>query len=126
MNGSPNKDSFLFLGEDGMNEKAISIIQKYVDKNLFKPRSNWSKYYFKERSYSRWAAYEIQERIIEEILRLPTHITGREQKISIEIIKEFINEMDYYNEINSNRNSSFIFSVAKDTAKEILYLFERR
>lgn len=110
------------------NEAAVSVLQYYIDEHLFEPRSNWPKDFFRGRSYSRWAAYELQGRIIEESLRLPPHltITCREQKTPIEIIVEFISEMDYFlemSEMNGNRRSQFIFSVAKETAKEIIDLF---
>jgi len=107
------------------NEAAVSVLQYYIDEYLFEPKSNWPKDRFGGRSYSRWAAYELQGHIIEESLRLPPHltITGREQKTPIEIIEEFISEMDYFSEMNGNIRSQFIFSVAKETAKEILDLF---
>lgn len=107
------------------NEAAVSALQYYIDEFLFEPRSNWPKDYFLKRSYSRWAAYELQGRIIEESLLLPPHltITGREQKTSTEIIEEFISEMDYFSEINDNRSSQFMFSIARETARGILDLF---
>lgn len=107
------------------NEAAVSILQYYIDEHFFEPRSNWPKDYFRGRSYSRWAAYELQGRIIEESLRLPPHltITGREQKTPIEIVEEFISEMDYFSEINDNRSSQFMFSIARETARRILDLF---
>lgn len=90
-----------------MNEVAVSVIQEYIDEHLFRPSSNWPEYYIRERSYSRWAAYELKNRNLTR------------DKTPIDIIKEFINEMDQFEEINNK----FIFSVARSTAKEILYLF---
>ncbi len=104
-------------------DKAISVIQEYIDKCLFEPQTNWSKYYIWERSYSRWAAYEIQGRIIEEAFRLPVHITGREQQTPIEIIEEFINDMDNYSCFRDDKKPNPIFSIAKNAAEDILYLF---
>lgn len=106
-----------------MNESAISVIQEYIDKHLFEPGSNWPESYFDERSYSRWAAYEIQGRIYEEILRLPPHMTGREPKSPIDIILEFINDMENYSCFRDDEKPNLIFSIAKDSAKDILYLF---
>lgn len=90
-----------------MNEVAVSVIQEYIDEHLFEPASNWPKYYFQERSYSRWAAYEIKNR----------NITKNETPV--DIINDFINEMNQFEELNNK----FIFSVARDAAKQILYLF---
>lgn len=106
-----------------MNEASISVIQKYIDECLFEPRLKWPKYYFTERSYSRWAAYEIQERIIEEALRLPPHITGREPRSLVDIIKAFISEMDDLSETSDNKRFQLIFLIARDTAEDILCLF---
>ena len=90
-----------------MNEVAVSVIQEYVKNHLFGPSSNWPDYYFRERSHSRWAAYELINR----------NLTMNETPI--DILKDFINEMDQFEELNNK----FIFSVARNTAKEILYLF---
>lgn len=106
-----------------MNESAILAIQKYMDEYLIEPGSNWPKYYFNQRSYSRWAAYEVQKRIIDEALRLPPHITGREPRTPVDIIWGFISEMDNFSGISDNVHSQLIFSIAKDTAVDILYLF---
>ena len=106
-----------------MDDTAVWTIQKYIDDYLFEPRSNWPRHYLDQRSYSRWAAYEIQNRIMEEISRLPTHITGRDPVSPIDIILEFISDMDYYHGLSDNKKSNLIFSIAIDTAKNILYLF---
>jgi hypothetical protein len=104
-----------------MNEAAIYVIQKYIDVRLGLPLSSWPKYCFEERSYSRWAAYEIQERIMEEMLRLPSHITERESRSPIDVILEFMDSMDSCSE--DYKKTAFIFSIAKDTAEDILGLF---
>lgn len=106
-----------------MDETAVLTIQKYIDDYLLEPRSNGPRRYLDQRSYSRWAAYEIQNRIIDEVSRLPPHITGRDLVSPIDVILEFISDMDYYHSLSDNKQSNLIFSIAIETAKNILYLF---
>lgn len=107
-------------------EEVVLDIQKYIDQYLFEPRITWPKYEFSIRCYSRWAANEILNRIVEESMKLPQFITGREPRTSSSIIKEFIDEMDYYSELNDGKNQR-IFNIAKCTAIDInIYIFERR
>ena len=54
-----------------MNEVAICKIMSYIENNLFEPGYLWDKHIFKERSYSRWAAYEILERIMDNPFSSP-------------------------------------------------------
>jgi hypothetical protein len=103
-----------------MDETAVSEIQEYIDTYLFEPKQNWPEHCFVERSYSRWAAYFIKERIMEESLRLPAYLTGREHNTSVDIVLEFMDDMDYYLCSGSSKRSSLIFSTARRTAEDIL------
>ena len=62
---SPNKGSFSFLGEDDMNDEAITTIFRYLEEYLFEPMKNWPKDEFEKRSYARWAASEIIESLMD-------------------------------------------------------------
>lgn len=95
-----------------MNELAVSVIQEYINKYLFEPRSNWPMYEFNVRSYSRWAANEIIGRIQNDSDRSP-----------VNVISEFIREVDLYSEKTPTNQSQLIFSVAKETAIDIILLF---
>lgn len=95
-----------------MNELAVSVIQEYIDEYLFEPRSNWCKYEFNVRSYSRWAANEIIERIRNDSERSP-----------VNIISEFIREVDLCCEKTPTNQAQLIFEVAKETATDIVLLF---
>jgi len=106
-----------------MNETAISAIREYMDAYFFEPTPSWPIGNFTVRSHAQWAVNEILNRIIAEELRLPTYLTGREIISPIEIIEEFISEMDYFYEISGNDSARLIFAVARDTADEILCLF---
>lgn len=102
----------------------ISVIQKYMDECLFEPKRNWPKYEFAMRSYSRWAANYILDRIIEESMKLPFYISGLESCDLLNIIQDFIDDLDYYSEISDGNDRIFnMTSVAKDTAIDIGLLF---
>lgn len=106
-----------------MYEKTLLVIQEYIDTRLYIPLLRWPKDEFDKRCYSRWAANEILERLIDETMRLPQFITGRESKSPLDIISEFISELDYYVDISEDKRTRLIFSAAKDTATEIILLF---
>ena len=106
-----------------MYETAILAIQKYVDECLPTPLLCWPKDEFDRRSYSRWIVDEILERIIEEASRPPQFITGRESITPIDIIGELILELNYYEDISEDKRTRLIFSVAKETASDIILLF---
>ena len=93
-----------------MNEAVILILQDYITEHLFEPAANWPKYYFLERSYSRWVANEIIERI-----------KAQPSKAPIIVIEDFILELDDC--CDRNQNSKTLFSIARDAAEEIIRLF---
>lgn len=93
-----------------MNEAVILIIESYIREHLFDPASSWPKYYFKERSYSRWVANEILERVKEQKTTPP-----------IIVIEDFIRELDDCS--CGNENNKLIFSIARDAAEDMLNLF---
>ena len=102
---------------------AVSVILKYTDEHLplpTYPRSD--KLSFETRSYSRWAADEIQERIMAEELKLPYHISGTEQRVPIEIVREYIEELYTAWEATEDKKREYMYSVAMETAEEILCL----
>lgn len=107
-----------------MNEAyVIRMIQEYIEECLAIPittNEELKNIFF----YSQWAANEILNRIIDELSRLPAHITGREPRSHIEIIKEFVDEMDYYYHKCETKVNKLIYSSARTTGMEILYLFE--
>lgn len=92
-----------------MNEQAILIVKNYI-KRLKRPNSSKKILYFEQLSYSRWAADEILRCFMNQNTRSP-----------VDIIEEFISKMDMYSCVNGN--ASFMFSVAHDTAEDILDVF---
>lgn len=106
-----------------MCDRAILRVMEYIDEEL--PETN-ARYYdrdFEYRSYARWAANEIIERLIEESSRLPAHITGRMPRDALDIINEFIQDLKYCFNASDNTRSQELFYVAVDTAKRIKSMF---
>lgn len=92
-----------------MNDLAITIIQKYIA-DLEKQTHFWQKYSFKQNSYAKWAANELLE-----------CIRNRPTTSVIVTIEDFIRKMDRYSCMNLK--NSYMFSVAHDTAEDILDIF---
>lgn len=97
-----------------MDDRDVLIIEHYIHENF--PFSTTDVY----ESYSRWAADEILERVINEAMKLPAHITGVELMTSVEIVESFIDEMDYYSYIASDDAARIIFSTAREEGKLVL------
>lgn len=93
------------------NETAVRLIMNYIQDSLFEPQACWPKYYFEHRAYSRWAASEILELIMDRPLTPPD-----------EVVYEFILKMVIYSEVTESKEKRFIFSTAMDTAEDILNL----
>lgn len=95
--------------EDPMNKDAVTAIDRYISEYLFEPFWNWPPYWFEERSYSRWAANEILERV------------KNSQEPPTEVIKDFIRTLDKLSDTDGS--SRRIFMTAKEEAECILRLF---
>lgn len=95
-----------------MNEAAVLAIINYMEECLFEPKRNWPEYWFNQKSYSRWAANEILERVMDHPMMPP-----------IMVIEEFMITMDLYSCMAEDTRVSIIFSIAKDTAEDIMSLF---
>lgn len=91
------------------NEAATRLIITYIEECLFEPKASWCKHEFEKRSYSRWAANEILEGVMDHPMS-PADI----------IIEEFILKMSLYSCVAEDSKVSFIFSIARDTAEDIL------
>lgn len=91
------------------NEKEILKIIAYENECLFEPKNSWPEYLFLKRSYERWAADEI----IFQIMECPRVSAGV-------VIEEFISKMECFLCMTNNSSAHFIFTVAQNTAEEIL------
>lgn len=103
---SPNKGSFSFLGEDDMNDEAVTTIFRYLEEYLFEPMKNWPKDEFEKRSYERWAAYEI----IESLMDNPFTTADM-------VIDEFILKMICFANLAKEKKQQFILAI--DVAETI-------
>lgn len=95
-----------------MADIALVVIQEYMEECFFEPSIGWPQFEFDRRIYSRWAANEISRRIQEDPEADP-----------LDILSQFINEMDEYSEMGDDRSKQFIFVVAREMAEELALLF---
>lgn len=122
-----NHRLFPFLAERKMFNEAyvMGIIQDYIDGlEMDMVRCTHGNDTFYLYSYSRWAANELLDRIIDEVSKPPPFVTGEFPRTHIEIIEEFIENMDYLSELCSHREQKCIFSTARYVGEEIMALFE--
>lgn len=107
-------------------ERDIRFLIDYVNENHSEPVQTKDPYEFEWKVYSKWAAHEILDRMIFEASKLPEHITGKEKQSAIDIIEEFLVDVNYYAETADDSRNQFIFLVARFEAKRILNLFLER
>lgn len=93
------------------NESTVRLIIAYMEECLFEPKACWPKYWFEQRVYSRWAASEILELIMDHPLTPPD-----------EVVYGFVLKMVIYSEATESKEKRFIFSTAMDTAVDVLNL----
>lgn len=104
------------LNEAGLMRK----IQEFDDLWIPKPSRTLSQSQLEKAAFSTWALDEITYRLIDEMSRLPPHITGRLPVSYFDIIEEFISEMDYMSDTTTDYHKRFIFLVASETGTELL------
>lgn len=75
-------------------------------------------------AYEEWAVTEILSRLTDEMVTLPSHITGYEPVSAGEIVEQFIQEMEYCRSISTNRDAILMYSIAIDEGFNIRKLFE--
>lgn len=105
-----------------MYDVAVSVIQEYIDENLFLPAPNWPPEEFNTRSYERRAGLELIERITRESMIIPG-LSVQPLRTPYQIIEEFIDDMDYQARSTDNSHHYFMFSTFRDTAIDIVLLF---
>lgn len=104
-----------------MNEAILlRMIQEYRETHVIQPHRTLDKLYFDRGCFGNWAVDEILNRLINEMDRLPPHITGRDPVPYFHIIEEFIFDMEHLAESTTDYHKRFIFSVAKDTGNDLL------
>lgn len=89
------------------NTMAIQVIQDYIKRLKHQPKELWLSTEFEQQSYSKWVANDILGRL------------KRERSIPpLQLLEEYRERMDEYSCCNSK--NSFMFSVAHDTAEDII------
>ena len=83
-----------------MNDEAVAKILGYMDEHLAELEDTWPKEDFEKRSYSRWAAMEIVEALMDHPLTW-----------AWTVIDEFIFKMLYFAHITKEDNRKFIFAI---------------
>lgn len=94
------------------NEVAAYTIVESLEENLFEPNKNWPDTAFEDRSYARWAAMELANKLMDRPYEAPDLI-----------IEEFMYKMEIFSMATDDPTKSRLFSVARDTAEDILTLF---
>lgn len=94
-----------------MNDFAVTAIQDYFNEYLFEPNMSWPRYHFRQRSYARWAALELQKRMVED------------DSDPLDIILEFMSEVKHCALITDREENQMLFSTAIDVAEDIMCLF---
>lgn len=95
-----------------MDDAAISTILKYVDEKLVEPDLKWPKDAFKKRTYARWAAYEIIQRLMDRPFEMPDII-----------VYDYMIKMSVFSYFDDNEERKNMFKIASKTAEDILNLF---
>ena len=94
------------------NDLAAEIVMNTLEENLPEPNRNWPTDMFEEQSYARWTAYELANRLMDRPYEFVDHI-----------IQDFILEMMGCLRATNDPKKQKVFSVAIDTAEDILTLF---
>lgn len=94
------------------NEVAAYMILNCLEENLFEPNKNWPETIFEDTSYARWAAMELANRLMDRPYENPDII-----------VEEFMLRMSFLASITEDPAKRRVFSIARDTAEDILTLF---
>lgn len=106
-----------------MEDRDLRLVKKYLDEYLFEPKQVNDIETFEVQSYSRWAAGEIFGRMAEELFKPPPCITGIPSRDPIDIIEEFSFDMESYSERSDDERCKRMFTIARETADDILYFY---
>lgn len=104
-----------------MDDRDVIIIEEYIQQCSIKPEINPREpFFFDLSSYSRWAVDEILRRTMCEAMKLPPHISGKESLSLIDVVENFIDDMDCYTHFASSDRAKEIFEIARDEGKCVL------
>lgn len=105
-----------------MDDYDVNLIRNYIAK-MPKSKPGMSDAELEWISYSHCAAMEILERVMLETLKLPEHITGLRRQPTVDVISDYITELNYYRELCDTPRSRRMFSIEMSEAEAIACLF---
>lgn len=86
----------------------------YIEDYYPEPPFNWYTELFEEMTYSRWAALEIVEQLMDHPLDPPEDVVGN-----------FLLKVALYSQVVGTPVQQRIFSIAEDTAEDVLQFFSQ-
>lgn len=81
----------------------------YINEYYCPPPFTWHEQLFEEMTYSRWAAGEILDRIMDRPIDPPE-----------DVVSDFLLRVSLYSQVAKTPAQQRIFSIAEDTAEDIL------
>ena len=97
-----------------MSTEAAQKLMAYIEDYYCQPPFVWHERLFEEMSYSRWAALEIVERLMDRPLDPPEVV-----------VEDFLLRVMLYSQVAKTPTQQRIFSIAEDTAEDILQFFNQ-
>ena len=97
-----------------MSTEAAQKLLRYIDEYYCPPPFVWHERLFEEMSYSRWAAFEIVERLMDRPLDPPE-----------DVVEDFLLRVALYSQVAKTPAQQCMFSIAEDTAEDILQFFKQ-
>ena len=97
-----------------MGTEAAEKLLAYIDEYYCEPPFVWHTQLFEEMTYSRWAAFEILGRILDRPFDPPE-----------DVVSDFLLRVALYSQVVKTPTQQRIFSIAEDTAEDILQFFSR-
>lgn len=86
----------------------------YINDYYCEPPFCWHEQLFEEMSYSRWAAFEIVDRLLDRPLDPPEVV-----------VEDFLLRVALYSQVVKTPTQRRMFSIAEDTAEDILQFFSQ-
>lgn len=101
-------------------DRDVRLVQDYISKSVPEPSVRDSDEMFDLHAYSFVAAEEVLSRVIKEAMKLPAYLTGRYDPDVLDIVDDFVEEMDHYAHSSDSEDAKRIFSIARDEGKCIM------
>lgn len=97
-----------------MSTEAVEKLMAYINDYYCEPPHMWHVGLFEEMTYSRWAALEIANRLMDRPLDPPE-----------DVVSDFLLRVALYSQVAKTPDQQRIFSIAEDTAEDILQFFSQ-